>query len=263
MQIGHYINIYRTHSREALIHGAIWAFIGLLYAILFTSSAVFVQKWGLANYSYFYACIIAGAIGALMYSSMRLVVFIALMLLPVCIIYFINTLGELTLVGLLKLMIPAGLLIGAIYGKFSKRSRVRFADAKSLAGLSAGFLVALFYLVLQAMIGEMPIAWVVGIMCPLTGVLYVKLIPAYIHMYHNLLPPVGDGALVGVSVAIFISLCLFVMAGTIDTNITGELVPEVSSILKLLPGTILGGVVGAGLAGFLAGMLLTNWKERE
>ncbi len=257
------INTLRQHSREALIHGAIWAFVGLLYAILFTSSVVFVQKWGLSDYSYLFACIIAGTIGALMYSSMRLVVFIALMLFPVYIIYFINTLGELTLGGLLKVMIPAGLLIGAAYGKFSKYSRVKFADAKSLAGLSAGFLVALFYFLLKTVVGEMSIAWVVGIMCPLTGAIYVMLIPAYIRLYHDLLPPIGDGALVGVSVAVFISLCLFVMAGTIETKMTYQLLPEVSGILELLPGTMLGGVVGAGLAGFLAGVLLSNWQNRE
>lgn len=257
------INLFRLHSREAMIHGAIWSFSGLLYAILFTSSAVFAQKWGLTEYPYFFACIIAGTIGALMYSSMRLVVFISLLLLPVCIIYFVNTLGELSLVGLLKIMIPAGLIIGAGYGKFSKRSRVRFADAKTLAGLSAGIIVALLYVLIQETFGSIHIVLTVGLMCPLTGAVYIMLVPGYVRLYHDLLPPIGDGALVGAAVGFFISLCLFVMAGTIDTNVTGELVPEISRILELLPGTTVGGMVGAAVGGFIAGLLISNWQNRE
>jgi len=263
MRTDQLINHIWLHTREALIHGGIWSFIGLLYAIIFTASAVFAQKWGLAGHPYFYACIIAGTIGALMYSSMRLVVFVALLLLPVYIIYFINTLGELSLAGLLKLMIPAGLVIGAVYGAISKRSRVKFADAKTLAGLSAGLIIAVLYLLTLQIFGNIPIVWAVGIACPLTGALYIMLVPAYIRLYHGFLPPIGDGALVGIAVAFFISLCLFVMAGTIDTNMTGDLIPEIGKILELLPGTTVGGVVGAGLAGIIAGMLLPNWKNLE
>jgi hypothetical protein len=263
MRTDQLINVFWLHAREALIHGGIWSFIGLLYAIIFTSTAVFAQKWGLIGHPYFYACIMAGTIGALMYSSMRLVVFIALLLLPVYIIYFINTLGGLSLVGLLKLMIPAGLLIGAGYGAISKRSRVKFADAKTLAGLSAGLIVAVLFFLAQKIFGNIHIVWAVGIACPLTGGLYIMLVPPYIRMYHGLLPPIGDGALVGASVAFFISLCLFVMAGTIDTNMTGDLIPEIAKILELLPGTTVGGVLGAGIAGVIAGMLLTNWQNRE
>ena len=263
MRTEQYINFIRLHKTEALIHGAIWSFIGLLYAILFSSSAVFTQQWILSDYPYFFACIIAGTFGALMYSSLRLVVFISLVLLPVCIIYFINTLGNLTLGGLLMVMLPAGLLIGAAYGRFSKLSRVRFAEAKALTGLSAGFFVALLYLVLQLMFPDMSIAWIVGIMCPITGALYVLFVPSFIHKFHDLLPTMGDGALVGIAVAFFISLCLFVMAGSIDTNMTGEMVQEISTILKLLPGAILGGMIGAGLAGAISGFVLKSWKYRE
>ena len=196
-----------------------------------------------------------------MYSSMRLVVFIALLLFPIGIIYFTNTIGEISLLEQLKVMIPVGLLMGAAYGKFSKRSRIGHADAKTLAGFSAGFLVALFYLLFQTLLEDIDIALLVGVMCPVTGALYVMLVPLYIRLYHDLLTPVGGGALVGASVAIFISMSLFVMAGSVDTKMTGELIPEVAEILELLPMAAFGGMIGSGLAGIISGLLLTKWQD--
>ncbi|MEO5344656.1 MAG: hypothetical protein H7842_15315, partial [Gammaproteobacteria bacterium SHHR-1] len=95
----------------------------------------------------------------------------------------------------------------------------------------------------------------------LTGVLYVLLVPTFIHLYDDLLPPVGDGALVGGFVAVFISICSFVMASSVDTGMAGNLVPEVELVLEQLPSAMLGGVIGAGLAGVISGLLLTDWQD--
>lgn len=249
------------YAREAMIRATIWAFIGLLYAMLFASFAVFAQKWQLPVNTYFFAAIMAGTIGALMYSSMRLVVFIAVLLFPISIIYFGNAGEAVSLNELLKIMIPAGLLIGAAYGRYSKKSRVCTADAKTLAGFTAGLIVALLYLLVSTVFESLPIAWVVGVMSPLTGMLYVMLAPKYIERFSDLLPPVGDGALVGASVAVFISMSLFLMAGSIDVDMAGALSPEVSRILEVLPTTAMACMIGSGIAGAISGFRMTEWQD--
>ncbi len=248
---------------EALLHGGIWAFSGLLFAILFVTFAVFAENWLLPLKAYLFGGVMAGTISALMYSSMRLVVFISLVLFPFGIFFFINSIDEIVMSDLLKILIPPGLVIGAAYGFFSKRSQIGHADAKTLAGFSAGFLASLCYLLIQAIIPGIDLAWSVGVLSTTTGAFYIMLVPIYVRLYHDLLPPFGDGALVGVASAVFISFSLFMMAGSIDTFTTGELIPEIASILELFPDAALGGVVGSGLMGIIFGFVLTNWQDRN
>lgn len=248
-------------TREALIRGAIWAFVGLLYGFLFVSFAVFAEVRSLPIHPNFFAGILSGTIAALIYSSMRLVVLMSLLLFPLSILYFTLTDGEISLISWFKIMLPAGLVIGALYGHFSTSSRIRRADAKTLAGFSVGTLVSLGYLLGDYAFPNVSIAWVVGVMCPLTGALYVLVVPTFIRLYQDVLPPAGDGALIGACIAVFVSFCSFVMAGSIDTSLAGALVPEVEAILRRMQPAMLGGVVGAGLGGVVSGLLLTKWRD--
>ncbi|QFY89839.2 hypothetical protein D5125_10230 [Magnetovirga frankeli] len=247
--------------REAGIRGGIWAFIGLLYAVLFVFFVVFSRRWDIPADPFFVAAVLAATIGALIYSSMRLAVLMAGLLFPISIIMFTLGGGELDLLHLLAIMLPAGALMGALYGYLSHGSRIRCADAKTLAGFCVGVLVGLLYMLLSSRLQGVPLAWLVAAMSPLTGVLYVLLVPTFIHLYDDLLPPVGDGALVGGFVAVFISICSFVMASSVDTGMAGNLVPEVELVLEQLPSAMLGGVIGAGLAGVISGLLLTDWQD--
>ncbi len=247
--------------REAAIRGGIWAFIGLLYAVLFVFFVVFSPRWNLPADPVFVAAVLSGTIGALIYSSMRLAVLMAGLLFPISIIKFTLGGGELDLISLLIVMVPAGAVMGAIYGYFSRGSRIRWADAKSLAGFSVGVLVGLLYMMLSSQLQGVTLAWLVAVMSPLTGVLYVALVPTFIRLYDDLLPPFGDGALVGGFVAVFIGICSFVMASSIDTAMAGSLLPQVERVLEQLPTAMLAGVVGAGLAGVASGLLLTDWQD--
>jgi len=247
--------------REAAIRGLIWAFVGLLYAFLFVSFSVFAEVRELPVHPYFFAGVMAGTISALMYSSMRLVVVMSTLLFPLSIIYFTQFGSEIALFDWFKVMLPAGILIGGVYGFLSTNSRIKRADSKTLAGFSVGVLVSLAYLIGEYLFADPSITWIVAVMCPLTGALYVLVVPTFIRLYQDVLPPTGDGMLLGACIAIFVSFCSFVMAGSIDTSMAGALVPEVGAILERLPPALLGGLLGAGLGGIVSGLVLTDWQD--
>lgn len=247
--------------REALIRGAIWAFIGLLYAMLFVFFSVFSGYWKLPAEPYFVALLLSGTIGAIIYSSMRLAVFMAGLLFPISIFYFTLSDGNMTLTALLKILLPAGLVIGGLYSLFAKGSRIDCADAKTLAGFCVGGILGLGYLLAEPWLKQIPLPWLVAIACPVTGMLYVFVVPTFIRLYRDLLPPVGDGALVGGFVAIFIAFCSFIMASSIDSSMAGTLMPEVEQVLERLPLAMLGGLLGAGCAGIISGLMLSEWQD--
>lgn len=247
--------------REALIRGAIWAFVGLLYAMLFVFFSVFASYWKIPTEPYFVALLLSGTIGAIIYSSMRLAVFMAGLLFPISIIYFTLNDGNITLVTVLKLLVPAGIVIGGLYSFFDKGSRIDCADAKTLAGFTVGCGLGLVYLLAMPIAGGLSLPWLVAIACPLTGIIYVAVVPTFIRLYRDLLPPVGDGALVGAFVAIFIAFCSFIMASSIDNSMAGTLMPEVELVLERLPAAMLGGLCGAGLAGVISGLMLSEWQD--
>jgi hypothetical protein len=250
-----------SRTREASIRALIWAFVGALYGFLFVSLSVFAESHALPINPNFFAGILAGTISALIYGSMRLTVLMATLLFPLSIVYFTQAGDEIPLDSWLTVMVPAGVVIGAIYGHFTTSSRIRRADAKTLAGFSVGTLVSLGYLIADSFFRDLPIAVVVGVMCPLTGALYVLVVPTFIKLYQDLLPPAGDGALIGGCIAIFVSFASFVMAGSIDTSLAGTLLPEVEEILYRTQPAVTGGIIGAGLGGAISGLLMTRWQD--
>jgi hypothetical protein len=261
MQNPRLLLISQQRLQEALIRGAIWAFIGLLYAMLFVFLAAFADHWKLPIDPNLFAGVLAGTLGALIYSSMRLAVLMTTIISPISIFYFILSDHPVNLLHLVILVSFVGAVIGALYGIFSLGSRVNRADAKTLAGFSAGWLASLLYLLIVNLTTPFSISTVVALLCPLTGILYVVLVPGFIKLYDNLLPPVGDGLMVGVGVSGFIALFLFVMIGTIDSNVTGHFSAALEVIHGNLPGAVIGAVIGAGLAGIVSGLLLTNWQD--
>ncbi|MEJ2404832.1 MAG: hypothetical protein P8171_11170 [Candidatus Thiodiazotropha sp.] len=251
----------QTRLIEALIRGAIWAFIGLLYAMLFVILAGFSEYWQLPIAPYIFAGVLAGTLGALIYSSMRLSVLMSIVIAPVSLFYFMFTDKPIDMPRLLLLVTALGAMIGALYGFFSLGSRVYRADAKTLAGFSSGWLAALGYLLVSSFINNPPISLVVALMCPITGIIYVLLVPTFIKMYDDLLPPVGDGLMAGVGVSGFIALSLFIMTSLIDTELAGPLLPTLEWIHAQLGWAVLGGIVGGGLAGVISGLMMTDWQD--
>jgi len=247
--------------KEALIRGAIWSFVGLLYALLFSFFAALTSHWQLPVDPVFLAGILAGTLGALIYSSMRLAVLMTVIVSPISIFYFILAPWPVNLIYLLLIVSAIGALIGGLYGIFSMGSRIHRADAKTLAGFSAGWIASLLYLALSQFTGSLSLSTLVAIMCPLTGIIYVWIVPSFIKHYDNLLPPVGDGLMAGIGVSVFVALAFFVMISTIDSTVAGPLMPALQALSEHLPQSMLGGVIGGGAAGIISGLMLTDWQD--
>ncbi len=248
-------------AKEAVIRGAIWAFIGLLYAMLFVFFVSLAEHWELPVNPIFLAGILAASLGALIYSSMRLAVLMTVIVSPICIFYFILASWPIDLIYLLTIVSIIGALIGALYGRFSMGSRVHRADAKTLAGFSAGWLTSLGFLLLSSLYADLSLSLVIGIMCPVTGFLYVWMVPGFIKYYDNLLPPIGDGLMVGIGVSGFVALTFFVMISSVDSDVAGPLLSALDQVLQTFPSAMIGGVLGGGIAGIVSGLLLTNWQD--
>jgi hypothetical protein len=251
----------RHRLKEALVRGAIWAFIGSLYAMLFTFFATLAAFWELPVDPSFLAGILAGTIGALIYSSMRLAVLMTVIISPISIFYFILSGRPVNLLSLLLIVSVAGAIVGALYGAFSMGSRVHRADAKTLAGFSAGWLVSLGYLLISSLSETSHLGINVAFMCPITGILYVWMVPQFIKYYDELLPPVGDGLMVGVGVSAFVALSFFVMISSVDGSVAGPLLPAIERVFNSLPDAFIGGVLGGALAGIGSGLLMTRWQD--
>jgi hypothetical protein len=247
--------------REALVRSLIWAFIGTLYGLLFALFLVLAEGWEHQINPYFLAGILAGTIGALIYSSMRLAVLMAIIITPITSLVLLLTDVSLNPLPLIMIIGAIGGVIGALYGRYSKASRVCRADAKTLTGFCAGFLVSLGYLIIAGPRHDFAIAWVIGFMCPLTGWLYVIFVPTFIRYFDNLLPAEGDGALVGIGVSVFISLLVLVMTNSINADSAGTYLPQIEEIQALLPQAVVGGLLGGGIAGLISGLFFKNWQD--
>ncbi len=250
-----------NRSKEVLIRGLIWAFIGTLYALLFVFFLVLGNEWKQQVNPFFISGVLAGTIGALIYSSMRLAVLMAIIITPVSSLILLLSNAPLDPSTLVLIIGSVGGIIGAIYGRYATVSRVNRADAKTLTGFCAGFLTALGYLIVAGPDRDLPLALVIGFMCPVTGGLYVLFVPTFIRYFDNLLPSWGDGALVGAGVSVFLALSIFVMTNSINTDSAGSYLPQIQQIHALMPQALLGGLIGGGVAGIISGLLFSNWQD--
>jgi hypothetical protein len=248
-------------SREAFIRGIIWAFIGALYGILFVIFSSLAVEWKLPIHPYVFSGVLAGTLGALIYSSMRLAVLIAIIISPVCATLLVFSSTPISPLNLLFIIGGVGAIAGGLYGRFNSHSRIHRADAKTLTGFTAGLLASLVYLLFATQMTDIPLGVIIGIMCPLTGLIYVFLVRTFLRACGYLLPPVGDGALVGIGVAVFLTLCNFIMVHSIDIDSTGTFHDLIHHVQDLLPQAMAGGLVGGGLAGIVSSMFFEKWQD--
>ena len=247
--------------REASVRGVIWGFIGSLYGMLFVIFAVLSSEWEVPVHPYLFSGVLAGTIGALIYSSMRLAVLMAIIISPVCAILMVFSSTPIAPINLLFIIGSVGAVAGALYGRFTTNSRVNRADAKTLTGFTSGLLVALGYVMFAKQLSDVPLGVIIGLMCPITGMIYVSLAPTFIRAFGNMLPPTGDGALVGVGVAIFLTLCNFVMVHSIDIDSTGAFHELVHHVQDLMPQAIFGGAIGGVLGGVVSSLFFNHWQD--
>lgn len=251
-----------NRPKEALIRGVIWGFVGILFGSLFVTVYHVALPWKEQVSPLMVAGVLSAGLGALIYGSMRLAVIIAAFcsVLAVGLLVIAEDLADpmhlLLRVGLL------GLVVGALYGAFARNSRVHRADAKTITGLVSGVLVSGLLLGLMGLLEvELSIGWTVALLCPLVGLVYTRLVEWFIVWFEHLLPPVGDGALVGLGVASYIAVGLWLVAGYIDPLLLGSYASDAADILGQLPAAVLGGMSGGFIGGFIGGMLGMKWQD--
>ncbi|MDJ0806780.1 MAG: hypothetical protein QNJ78_08090 [Gammaproteobacteria bacterium] len=254
-------DILLVRFREAFIRGVIWAFIGTLYGMLFVTFAALGTEWQIPLHPYLFSGVLAGTIGALIYSSMRLAVLMAIIISPICAILMVYWSASIGPLNLLLIIGAVGAIAGGIYGRYTPNSRVYRADAKTLTGLTAGMFVSCVGLLIVNLYPDTPMGIVICIMCPLTGFLYVTMVPAFLKRFRHSLSATGNGALVGFGVAVFLALCNFVMVHSIDIDSTGAFHDLIHRVQDFLPQAMLGGLFGGGFAGIISSLFFDRWQD--
>lgn len=249
-------------GKEALVRALIWAFIGALYGMLFVAFLMLSDVWGVPIPSVLFASMSSGAVAALIYSSMRLSVIIAALMSIFSVAYLIVRDADVHSNNFVIHCLALGAFIGALFGRFAKTSQVYMADAKILSGLVAGTLTGLTYLVAEWLWNVPESGWMIAAMCPLTGWIYVFLVPIFVPRFSWLLPTMVDGAVVGAGASMFVGLCVWVMAGSIDTAVVGSAALVVKRILAEFPTAIAGGIIGGFVAGFVSGAIGLEWQDQ-
>lgn len=248
-------------AQEALIRATIWAFIGSLYGMIFIFFYNLSAHWGLPVSPVLVACTLAATIAALIYSSMRLAVIVTPISSVACLFYVVSNGEQINLINLAMSTAVMGSLAGAIYGLKARDSRVFRADAKTLAGITSGAMVAAIIFLISHLVPDLLMSTTIAFACLLTGSLYVTLVPYFVRRFQKLMPAVADGAMVGAGTSVFIALLFFIMITGVTPETAGPLQPLTEQIRGSFSQGALGGMLGGGLAGFLSGLLLRKWQD--
>ncbi len=235
---------------DVLYRGLVWAFVGALYAAMFVPvfeiTATSLPRW-LAP---IFATIAATAGGALVYSSSQLAIQTAIFSNIAVFGYLLVSgvtvppLGP-TLVGAF-----VGAITGGFYGLVVKESRIYRAEAKLMAGIAAGGAVCVIGLVWVLVI-DSKLVWLIALLAPVSGAVYLKLLDDFVRRFSDLLPPVGDGAAAGLVIGGFIGFGLWLMAGVALERVLPDWQATFDRIIDIAPGAI----AAASLTTFLLGTL--------
>ncbi len=239
---------------EGAVRAVVWAIVGAFFALLFKAFYVLAGYWQLSAPQLIVSGTMATVIAALIYGSMRLAVLIAAFASVFSVAFLITQGDNFEPAAFLGYCLLLGLVVGALYGWLATSSRIGYADAKILAGLSAGLASSSLYWLLMPFLGVENPAWAIAVLCPIAGLLYVTLVPAIVRRVPNLLPAFGDGAVIGSGISLFVGLFIWIMAGAVDSTIIASMGGVIEQILADLPLAMCGGVLGGFLAGFLSGV---------
>lgn len=244
-----------TKTEEVLFTGLIWAYMGTIFGAVFIGLVRFFEHLSWPVPAEIPAAVLSGAVGALFYGSMQLTVFAAMAGTMATFAFLALASGPVHPLEILAASALGGLLVGAAYGRGVKTSRVYRADAKILAGLCAGIMGSALLTLLFALIGRLPVWATAMILCSATGFIYALIVPILMTRCHDLLPPAGDGAMVGAGVAGFVGLMIWVLVAELHSQYTGPYTMLAHNVLDRLPQAAGGAALGGALAG-VAGALM-------
>ncbi len=252
-----------TSIEEIAIRGLTWALIGMIFGFIFAVLAG-LQKTYLPGPLGVLATIAASAaLTSLFYGSMRLTVLVANFTFVAAIIYTLQGGATFGLEPLVLIGAAIGVLIGATYGWKDKRSRIFCADAKVLAGGAAGVLGGALVLVLGAAIGQPTGAWTAMLVAPSTTLIYIAFAPWFVRRCRNLLPPILDGALVGLGVGSVTGVLFLVMAASFAPEMFSDasLLEMVQQVEKTWRGPVIGCALTCLPIGVARALLKCPWYD--
>jgi hypothetical protein len=264
------VTVQTSGSRlsDAMLRAVVWGFVGGLFGVLFVVAHDAVAPWLPVLDPLLLAAALAGAVGAVVYSSMRLTLLAA----GACALMF--ALVELASVALRarvgELWIPellvggavaVGAVAGAYYGCSYRQSRIYRALPKTLAGLVAGLLVGVGWWLLRQVVGEVPLAVSIAVLCPLVGWSYVGLAGILVRAWGDRLAPTLDAALVGAAVSGLVALGFWATAGMLQPDMAGGAGQSIRAAVDQVPVALLAGWLGGMVAGFTRGILGFGWYD--
>lgn len=253
---------------DAMLRAVVWGFIGGLFGVLFVVSHDALGPRLAMLDPLIVAAATAGAIGAVVYSSMRLTLLAtgacALMfaVLELVAVLHGGRGGELwTPGGLLGGAAVVGALAGAYYGHVYRASHVYRALPKTMAGLLAGLLVGVGWLGARPLIGEVPLPLSIAILCPLVGWSYVWLAGVLVRGWGDRLNPTLDAAAVGAAVSALVALGFWATVGTLQPDMAAGQSEALRDAVDEIPVALLAGWLGGMVAGFTRGLLGFGWYD--
>lgn len=253
----------RTKLEELFSRGLAWAFAGALFAFIYVAVTELLR----AGFSYPWYVIAAsigtGGLTALIYSSMRLSVVVAISTFIATVVYLWIGGATPAMQSLIWIGGGVGMVLGAIYGWSDSRSRVYCADAKLVAGVSSGLLAALLLAVPLVLAGPDRLPWLAMMLAPLAILIYVSSAAWFIRRCQNLVPAVIDGALVGLAIGAVTGLLFMVLAATleVETGLTGVEMPFAHRVHEWWIGVIAGSAGLCFLVGVARGILGVKWYD--
>ncbi len=250
----------RIQMADLALGAVVWAFVGVIFGFIFVVLNEAFQGLGSRYVQYMAASAAAGAVGALMYGSMRLAVIVAAFV-------FVGTVTYLSLApgavpeSLIVIAAGVGLIVGGVYGRWVAPSEIARADAKIIAGASSGLVASLLAVAVAIVEGDLSYFWLAAIVCAATGLLYIVSVRWFTSHFSNLLPPIGDGALVGAGMGTSMGLLFVVMAGTLDTPLVAQHQSLVSGVMEHVPMATVGAALGAFLAAIARSLTGARWQD--
>jgi hypothetical protein len=259
---------FNSRLKDAGARSVIWAFVGALFGVLFVGALQPFEEVGGPIDPLIFAAACAGAVGALIYSSMRLAVITAgVSTVLIVVLQFARGIGSVRVAAWTDLAVwlgaavAVGAVVGAYYGHVSPASRVNRAMGKTLAGLAAGGATGVVWWAVVQLSGSAPPLWLtVGVLVPVVGWSYVLLANQLLRSGGRWLPRAVDGALVGATVACVVVLGYWVVAAGVSPAVAGAAGFD-RTLMAQLPEALVAGAGGGMLAGFVRGLLGFGWYD--
>lgn len=239
----------------------IWAFVGLVFGGVFVPTHVLLQQWFHPLTSLIFASTLAGTLGSLVYSSLGLSVMASLVGCFGTIAYLILLADKMPLVPMLPVIAGVGGLVGMIYGFKVEHSRVHQAAAKGLAGFCAGVIASGGVVLAQIIYPPLPSYLAIGAICLLTGLIYAMVVNQFAQRFQNLLPAPLAGAIVGVSVAVFISCMVWITSSEFNPSSTSAMRQMAITIIQLVPYAFFGAMLGGIIIGTIRTLYDVDWLD--